>query len=395
MKNKIFLYMLVEGVSRGIPQLVLMTLAFIITKQEFAILILLYGLESLIVILLPSNYIEVLYKINNDNNNAKIINSIFTFNLMIIMLILIIYLIFSGYIHSFFNYDYTLVFICIIISAFVNSFMRFYRVQLQLLLKHNSALKSMIFSFGFSNLFMIIGILIFEDKILGFFMGKAIGFILYLIYLIYIDDLKILFSKFVFYYFIIRVRYLLLFAIYSWLFGYGFTYMINLFGSLDDVANIGYLITFSMPFLLLANGINQVYNPKIRNLIKINLLDAFTFSKQVMLYYFIISFSLFLIIYVISFINIEIVSKYIVYFIISSIIFLFSTYKYIYEIYLYVNDMFKPYILTTIFIETLALVLILSIYKIWNYNIIYLYPILILSRNITICYFIKTIKRRI
>ncbi|XPS39420.1 hypothetical protein ACN2C3_07115 [Aliarcobacter butzleri] len=280
MKSKIFLYIISEGISRGVPQLVLIVLAFLMAKEDFAILILLYGLESLIVLLLPSNYVEVLYKMQNNKNKIKISNNIFTINLIITIFILLLYMLFKTKLSSFYNYDYYIVFISIIISAFINSFMRFYRVQLQLLLNHAMAIKNMLYSFSFANLFMILFLFIFDDKIFAFFTGKSLGFIIYFTYLIYSEKIKFSISKLSLIYFATRVKYLFLFAIYSWLFGYGFVYLIKIIGTSNDVANIGYIITFSMPFLLLANGINQVYNPKVKKLLLLNFFKVLFSQKK-------------------------------------------------------------------------------------------------------------------
>lgn len=393
MRNKIFLYIISEGLSRGIPQLTLIVLAFLISKDNFGILILLYGLESLIVLLLPSNYVEVLYKIQNKNNKIKISNNMFTINLIIITIVLLFYFLFKTKFSSFYNYDYFIVFVSIIISAFINSFMRFYRTQLQLLLEHNRAIQNMLYSFGFANFFMILFLIIFDDKIFAFFAGKSLGFIIYFIYFIYFEKLKFELSKFTIIYFAFRVKYLFLFAVYSWLFGYGFIYIVKLIGTSEEVANIGYIITFSMPFLLLANGINQVYNPKVKKLLSFDFLSGLIFSKKVFKYYLLLSFIIIFFIYSVGFINFEIISKYNIFILLSAVVFSLSTYKYVYEVYLYVYDLFRVYILGTIFIETLTLVCILLLYYVYNINIIYLYPILIFSRNICIYVLMNKIKR--
>ncbi len=393
MRNKIFLYIISEGLSRGIPQLTLIVLAFLISKDNFGILILLYGLESLIVLLLPSNYVEVLYKIQNKNNKIKISNNMFTINLIIITIVLLFYFLFKTKFSSFYNYDYFIVFVSIIISAFINSFMRFYRTQLQLLLNHNLAIKNMLYSFGFANFFMILFLIIFDDKIFAFFAGKSLGFIIYFIYFIYFEKLKFELSKFTIIYFAFRVKYLFLFAVYSWLFGYGFIYIVKLIGTSEEVSNIGYIITFSMPFLLIANGINQVYNPKVKKLLSFDFLSGLIFSKKVFIYYLLLSFIIIFFIYSVGFINFEILSKYNIFILLSAVVFSLSTYKYVYEVYIYINDLFRVYIFGTIFIETLILMLILILYYIHSVNIIYLYPILIFSRNICIYVLMNKIKR--
>ena len=134
MKSKVFLYIISEAISRGIPQLILVILALLMPKNDFAIFILIYGLESLIVLLLPSNYVEILYVLQKKRSQIRICNSILTANLIVTMALVLIYTIFMEKINYFYGYSNYIVFVFIIVSAFVNSFMRFYRVQLQILL---------------------------------------------------------------------------------------------------------------------------------------------------------------------------------------------------------------------------------------------------------------------
>lgn len=393
MKSKVFLYIISEAISRGIPQLILVILALLMPKDDFAIFILIYGLESLIVLLLPSNYVEILYVLQKKISQKRICNSILTVNFIITIALVLIYAIFMEKVNYFYGYSNYIVFVFIIISAFVNSFMRFYRVQLQILLEHTTAIKNMFYSFGLSNVCIVLFLLFFDDKVFAFFVGKAFGLIMYMGYLSYKEKFQFYISKSMLVYFAIRVKYLFLFAIYSWTFGYGFIYVIRIIGAPDDVANIGYIITFSTPFLLLANGINQVYAPKLKQLLSINFFDGLLFSKKVMLLYIAMSAVIILAAYLISFIDFDVLNKYSMVILISSIVFGLSIYKYVYEVYLYINDLFRAYVFGTIFIETFTLLCIIFVYKVYEINIIYLYPVLIFSRNIYVHLLMIKIKR--
>ena len=393
MKSKVFLYIISEAISRGIPQLILVILALLMPKDDFAIFILIYGLESLIVLLLPSNYVEILYVLQKKISQKRICNSILTVNFIITIALVLIYAIFMKKVNYFYEYSNYIVFVFIIISAFVNSFMRFYRVQLQILLEHTTAIKNMFYSFGLSNVCIVLFLLFFDDKVFAFFVGKAFGLIMYMGYLSYKEKFQFHISKPILAYFAIRIKYLFLFAIYSWVFGYGFIYIIKIIGAPDDVANIGYIITFSTPFLLLANGINQVYAPKLKQLLSINFFDGLLFSKKVMLLYIAMSAVIILAAYLISFIDFDVLNKYSMVILISSIVFGLSIYKYVYEVYLYINDLFRAYVFGTIFIETFTLLCIIFMYKVYEINIIYLYPVLIFSRNIYVHLLMVKIKR--
>jgi|GEM_PF-5045467 membrane protein len=393
MKSKVFLYIISEAISRGIPQLILVILALLMPKDDFAIFILIYGLESLIVLLLPSNYVEILYVLQKKISQKRICNSILTVNFIITIALVLIYAIFMEKVNYFYGYSNYIVFVFIIISAFVNSFMRFYRVQLQILLEHTTAIKNMFYSFGLSNVCIVLFLLFFDDKVFAFFVGKAFGLIMYMGYLSYKEKFQFHISKPILAYFAIRIKYLFLFAIYSWVFGYGFIYIIKIIGAPDDVANIGYIITFSTPFLLLANGINQVYAPKLKQLLSINFFDGLLFSKKVMLLYIAMSAVIILAAYLISFIDFDVLNKYSMVILISSIVFGLSIYKYVYEVYLYINDLFRAYVFGTIFIETFTLLCIIFVYKVYEINIIYLYPVLIFSRNIYVHLLMVKIKR--
>ena len=271
--------------------------------------------------------------------------------------------------------------------------MRFYRVQLQISLDHTAAIKNMLYSFGLSNLFIVLFLLVFDDKVFAFFVGKALGLILYALHLIYDKKLKYYISKSISVYFMLRIKYLFLFAVYSWVFGYGFIYIVRAVGTPEDVANIGYVVTFSTPFLLLANGINQMYNPRLKQLLSISFLKGFLFSKKVMFLYVAISAAIILVSYFIGFIDFDILNKYSDAILISAIIFGLSTYKYVYEVYLYIYDLFKHYVFGTIFVETFVLLCIIFIYKAYGINIIFLYPVLIFSRNIYVYLLMSEIKR--
>jgi len=393
MKSKVFLYIISEAISRGIPQLILVVLAIVVSKEDFGVFILIYGLESLIVLLLPSNYVEILYTLQKNSNQIRICNSIFTINFIVSIFIFLVYIIFEEKLNHFYGYNNGLVFGFIIVSAFVTSFMRFYRVQLQISLDHTAAIKNMLYSFGLSNLFIVLFLLVFDDKVFAFFVGKALGLILYALHLIYDKKLKFYISKSIYVYFMLRIKYLFLFAVYSWVFGYGFIYIVRAVGTPEDVANIGYVVTFSTPFLLLANGINQMYNPRLKQLLSISFLKGFLFSKKVMFLYVAISAAIILVSYFIGFIDFDILNKYSDAILISAIIFGLSTYKYVYEVYLYIYDLFKHYVFGTIFVETFVLLCIIFIYKAYGINIIFLYPVLIFSRNIYVYLLVSEIKR--
>lgn len=389
--KKALIYMFVEGLTRGIPQVILIVLALWLDKNTFTTLALLYGLESLLVILLPSNYVEVLFQ-QTGNRKEKTANTILAMNAVILTVILCFFLLLNQYAFDFFSYESIYVYIAIVFSAFVNSYVRFYRTQLQILFEHEAAIKTMLYSFGLANIGMVFFLLIFDDTIMAFFLGKAIGFLLYFLWFIYKFEIKISFDKDIFAGFLSRIKYLFAFAIYSWLFGYGFMYIVKFLGTNDDVANIGYVITFSMPFLLVANGINQVYTPKVKKIISENFNLALLLSKKILYAYIAIFLLVLTLILLISQLEYDIIHEFNEVIIISSVIFLVSSYKYAYEVYVYVFDKFKPYVFFTILIETLALVVICTFYYLFNVNLVYLYPLLIFSRNIYIYILVKQMK---
>jgi len=379
--KKSLLYMLVEGVSRGIPQVILLYLAFTLAKNNFAILTLLYGLESLLVILLPSNYIELLYKLHNNENKNDLAYTILTMNVIVVTLLIMFALLAEDKLTGFYNYNNIYVYIAIIFSALINSYMRFSRTQYQLNFQHNEAIKIMLYSFGFANIGMISFLFIFDDKIMAFFIGKALGFIAYFIFYIYKVKIKLYISQPLLADYLSRMKYLFVFSIYSWFFGYGFSYITKIIGTENDVANIGYIITFSMPFLLLANGINQVYTPKVRKLIHDNFNLAIIFSKKILYLYIGIFLSVILISGLINNLEYPVIKKFNYLFVISAVIFLFSSYKYVYDVYIYVYDQFEKYILGTMIIETFTMLFIILTYYVLKIDLVYLYPLLILSRS--------------
>ncbi len=385
-------YIAAELISRGVPQIILLVLAVKLQKSEFAVFTLLYGLESLLVILLPSNYVELLYKLKNEKNGKDIAHTIFSVNFVVVLLIILGTLLCHNWVFQFYNYSNIYVYIAIALSAFVNSYMRFCRTQYQLDFRHNDAIKNMLYSFSSANIGIILFLFLFDDKIMAFFVGKAIGFLLYFGFYGLKEEIRFFVSTHLLVEYIKRMKYLFLFAVYSWFFGYGFSYIVKIVGTPNDVANIGYVITFSMPFLLLANGINQVYVPKVKSLVEKDFKKAKLFSSKILALYATIFVGVVVLLWLIDDLGYSLIEKFNHLVAISAVVFLFSSLKYVYDIYLYVFDLFKKYVLGTVVAETITLAFIIVLYEATGVSLAYLYTLLVLSRSVYVYTLVKGIK---
>lgn len=388
--KNIMKYMGVETISRGIPQLILLYLMITLNINEFSIFILIYAMESFIVLFLPTNYVESLYA-KTKFNISSIISNIIIVTFIITILLLLFLLLFKDIIFSFFNYDCLIIYISILFSTFFNSFFRFKRVLLQLDFLHDEAINLMFKSFFVSNLFSIIFLIFIDDKIFAFFVGKSIGFFLFGIYYLLKQKIKLSLDLDLIKYFMITNKYLFFYAIFSWLLGYGFLYIAKIISTAEEVALIGYIIVLSMPFLLISNAINQLYIPKIKKMILNNNENVVNVTKTFLKGYIFIFFLSVCFFWLIFSLDIEYIYKFKLAFILSLLTFLFSIIKYLLDIYIFSNGFFSEYIKVTIFFELVMMVLIIIFtYLINEKLIVYLYPLLTLVRSLSVIYVVKS-----
>ncbi|WP_418187284.1 hypothetical protein ACNSOP_08320 [Aliarcobacter lanthieri] len=383
-------YLSVETISRGIPQLILLYLMIILNSNAFSIFILIYAIESFIVLLLPTNYVETLYAKNKFNISSIIVNMLIVTFIIIISLLTLL-LIFRNNIFSFFNYDGLLVYISILFSAFFNSFFRFKRILLQLDFLHEEAINLMFKSFFVSNLFSIMFLILIDDKIFGFFVGKSLGVILFGIYYLLKQKIKLSLDLDVIRYFMNTNKYLFFYAIFSWVLGYGFLYIAKVISTEEEVAIIGYIIVLSMPFLLISNAINQLYIPKIKAMITNNSENVVNVTKIFFKWYIYIFFISICFFWIVFSLDIEYIYKFKLAFLLSILIFLFSIIKYLLDIYIFSNGFFYEYIKVTIFFELIMMLLIIIFtYLINEKLIVYMYPLLTLVRSLSVIYIVKS-----
>lgn len=382
-------YIFVEAISKGIPQIILLFLALYMSQDFYATFILIFAIESLLVLLYPSHYVEVLYKLHNKQNESETFSTIFTVNIFILIILLFFTYLLSVHMFEFYQYSNIIVYYSIIISSFLTSLFRFKIVQNQINNMHNIALKILLISFSLSNIVILFLLFFIEDSIFAYFIGKTIGLSLFFLYFLYKFQLQFRINIRIILSYVTRIKYLFIYAFFSWIFGYGFTYISNLIGTKSDVAEVGYLLNISMLFLLLANGINSVYSPKIRKVILDNIEAAYSLSSKFIFIYFMLFIISFILVLFINYLHVDQLEKFYYSTIVSVFVFLFSSPKYVYEVYIYVNDYFKQYTFGLMIVELTALVILILMNEILSIKILYLYLILVFSRSLYVYYIFK------
>lgn len=134
---------------------------------------------------------------------------------------------------------------------------------------------------------------------MGFFLGKVIGYLLSLIFFLtwknriiqlsFFINMSLLkdFSK--------RAIYLFFIGLLGWLSGYGFMNIGKLVLTDVSLVKLGYTINVWMVFLLAANGINSVFEPRLKIIFDANIKAAVKFARKVHFLYILLITGIFLI----------------------------------------------------------------------------------------------------
>ena len=393
------LYMIFEGLSKGGNHVLLLFVASTIDPSIYLTIMLLISFETLLPIFVITNYNEVLYSIKDRFDKEKVFSTIMTLTTLMSLVYMIGILIIKSYLYKYFEYNNLVVYLIISFNIFFFVFFRFISVFYQLEEKHSQAIYLKSLPFFLSFIGVLCGVLLFEDKIAGFFIGKLLGYIVaFVIFLaknkIFRLDFKI--DKDFLIQYINRAKFLILLGVFGWLSGYGFLNFGKVFSTPQDTIKFGYMLNIFMLYLMIANGINQIYAPKIRGLFDIDIKSAYLFSKKVAAIYLGISLVSLLLYkaiiiyidqnYMILNLNIKHIIAMFPY---SVLIFYISSFKYISDVYIYLQDIYKDFVYRLMTVEVIVFILVIGLLNFYPSLLIPAYILIIVSRSFVVYKFAR------
>ena len=394
--------MLFEGLSKGGNQLILLYIAYTLDPSVYLIFMLLVSLETFLPILVISNYNEVLYTLKGKFAQEKVFSTVLTITLISTFLFIFILYINQIFLFDYFNYSNIYVYLTIPISVFFIVYFKFLSMYYQLEESHSKAIYLKSLPFFLSFLGALIGVMITKDQVAGFFIGKAIGFTVTFFYFLLKDKIftfTISINQDFLKEYLSRSKFLFLITFFGWLSTYGFLNIGKLTSTDENIIDYGYMINLYMLFLMIANGINQVYSPRIRKLFHHNSTMAYTLSKKTLLLYLTISVLAFVSYYFLMHLNskmpflndkaIDILSV----FPYAILVFAIAALKYISDVYVYVLDKYQHFALSLVMVEVLSISIAVILLLYFQVTLLNAYLILISSRSLyTFLYVKKSLK---
>lgn len=389
MKNSI-LYFFLEGFSRGGIQLFLLFVSYGFSENIYITLMLLISLETLVALFFPTNYIDALLPLFKKYTNSQIFSNFFVLNFTFFLLFICIFIFYLDELKQYYNYYNSYVYFLVLLNVFFMRWLYFSAFMKQIEEKHLNAIKIKSIPFLLSLLFAIIFVLLLDDKVMGFFIGKSLGLFLYYVYLIKQESIKIFFNRMFLVDFISRSKFLLLTSLLGWSTGYGFLNIAHTFYSGIDTRNFGYMLNIYMIFLMITFGIIQVLRPKILTLIenRASTHALFNYYIKIILLFLLIAF----VSYIFSFLLKEFrISDFIIKIIenidFAILLFLLVSIESITKIFIYAKDKIKIFTYLLVSTEIIAWAMILTLIYLLNVNMFLVYFSLILIRVIITVYY--------
>lgn len=280
-----FLYIFFEGLSKGGPHLFLLIISSNLSNDLYNQIMLLVALEGFLALFYLGFYSNLLFTLKNKLSSEGILNSVNTSNLIVFITLMVIVFLAQKWIIDYYDYDNIWVYLFVVINSLCFVTFRFNVVFLQIEENHKKSLiiKSTPFLLAF--IFSVICTLSFNDKLLGFFFGKVIGFVLAGILLkftnVLVFNFKFQSDSFIIKEFLSRGKYLVVINFFGWLSGYGFLYFARIFW--EDTTVLGNMLNVFTLLLLIANGVNQVYTPKLKKVFELNKNKGLKLSYKILL----------------------------------------------------------------------------------------------------------------
>lgn len=392
-KNIFFLnslkYIIVSGASKGFNYLLLLYLAIGAYSEQYVTILLLFSLEQLLSLILPLNNPNIIYS-KSILEYKLITNKLITNSILLVSIYLVIFLLFRKYFYQYFEADKMIVFFSIFFSMLINSYLVYLTNYYKLVEKHSKALLIqglLLISF----LSIVVSILLINNKVVAFFVGKTIGLFLVLII---VKFLKLNLTKYKFITLnkdeLKKIFNLLSVSILGWVSGLGFMNVAKIYSSPEELLKIGYVLTICNVFLLISISINSVYNPLVKKyLIQGDINKTLKIKTNTLLIYLSIALLSFLLYYILyNTINfshkIQEVSEMIPY---SILIFVFSIFQSVVHPFYLINDKFKCFNLINIFSYILwVLIIVVCTYFGYENYIWFLITIYFLKAGIAYVY---------
>ena len=290
LKNKIknsLLYIFFEGLSKGGNTLIFLIAASLLAKNEYVNLLSLFSLEGLFIIISPFYYTDVLFKLR-DKYSFKDINRLSSKLIFFYCIILaLIIAVFSSFIFKMYGFDSYITLFSIIFIVGARLIFQVQSVNFQIDENHKRAVRLKAIPFLASFFVGLVGFLLFENKIAGFFIGRSLGFLLISVKSIYAFFLNFNFeidTNFI-KDFLKRASNLIIIGLGGWFLGYGMLNILKYYYNDDVNYQIGLMLNMWSLFLLLANGINGVYFPEFRKKYNINIKSADKLFNQTFILY--------------------------------------------------------------------------------------------------------------
>lgn len=372
-------YTIFEGLSKGGNQLLLILIASIINQVLYINIMLLISLEALVTMLFFSYYSDVLYSLKK-NRSYQYTSNIYDVSILQFIFFGLIYYMFKANIDAYFNYNLNILFFIIIGNALFVNLIRYYSVCYQINLKHTSALIYKSIPFFLSFVFCLSFFFFFKDKILAFFLGKFVGLSIFFFYVfIKQKDYKKLFKSRLILFWILfkRVKYSFAIAMYGWAAGLGFLNFAKIYsGNEKYLLILGLMFNFFSILQLFANGINQVYLPKLKILLLDSLDIARRYSKKIFMVYFLLCIIFSICVSIVIFFrgsvidripNVEpLLTNGVAYLVI--LLFLVNSFQWVTSPYLIVLDRYKQYLIVKILLNKSAWLLIIISIFVFKFN---------------------------
>ena len=289
---------------------------------------------------------------------------------------------------KYFSYNISFLIFILLGNGFLSNIIREYSILFQLKLNHSKAIFYKSVPFFVSFILTIALLYLLNDKILAFFLGKFIGLFLFFIFIFFtekINQYKYKFSWVKFNFFFKRVKYSSLIAILGWASGLGFLNFVKLYSKNEiELMVLGLILNLFVILQMVANGINQVYAPKLKIIYSNSKEKGMAYFKKTHFNYFILSIVLFFLIYIVvgwkdffSFYFPNIESLFYdgnLYFIV--IIFFISTFSWVSSPLFMILDLFKILFNINILFNIIAWLLIAVLFNLGFKNFIIYYIII-------------------
>lgn len=347
-KNIFFLnslkYIFVSGISKGLSYILLLYFAVGAYSEQYVTILLLLSLEQILSLILPLNQSSVIYS-KSINNYQNITNRLLSSSILISLLFVVLFLIFKNSIYNYFQVNLIVVYVSILANMLLNSYLVYLTNFYKVIEEHGKALLIqglLLISF----ISIIISILFVENIIVAFFLGKTIGLIIVVILVKILKLTKFRFEiKLLSFKEIKQITNLFSVSALGWLSSLGFMNIAKTHSTPDELIKIGYILNMFNVFLLISIGVNSIYGPMIKKLLKQNDLSrAIKVKNNVLMLYFFIAISTFSVYLLVANINfggrINQLINMIPYVI---LVYVFNVFHWVAQPYYFVNNKFNKY----------------------------------------------------